>query len=178
MKHYFINLTNGIERLPELQETGDPLHFLRIRSTTLERKDWIFLLMDLDHNFLMHLALGKECVVVDYGTNRKNSKTCYKAVPLIRYLLTRRWYGGKIDAVRYTRSSDKVLDDTKHYEYIYDYLFLHDQNNDKRKLKRKLDYFKNFIGGVGSTVKLSHLCESTVKDGKYPYYAEIVKKYY
>ena len=83
----FINLTNGLEFFDKV----DNPQFLRIRSTTLERKDFLFLLMDLDHNFLMNLALGKECVVYDCGTNKALSKTIYLGIPFIRYALQRRW---------------------------------------------------------------------------------------
>lgn len=172
MKHYFLNLTNGIERLPELQ--GEKVSFVRIRSTTVERKDWHYLLNDLDHNFLLHLALGQECVFVDYGTNRKNSKTCYMAVPLIKYILTRRWLGREEKGYRLGRQSDEKFFDVQYlFGHIYDRLFVFDQNNDKIKLKRKLDYYKRFVNT--DTLRLETLCESTSNDGKYQYYANILK---
>ena len=39
----------------------------------LQTQDKLFL--DLDHNFLIHLALGFDCVVYDRGTRKKYSKT-------------------------------------------------------------------------------------------------------
>ena len=171
MKHYFINLTNGIEYIPEIQD--GTIHFMRIRSTTIERKDYLFLLMDLDHNFLLHLALGKKCVFVDYGTHRKNSKTVYTAIPLILYILNRRWLGKEIDAYRLHKGSDNQINDRKqYYEHIYKELFVYNQTNDKVKLKRKLDYFKKFLNTF--EVHCEHQSSSTNNDGKYDYYREIL----
>ena len=51
-KKNWINLTNGIEDIENL----DNFSFIRIQSTTLERKDYIKLFLDLDHNFLIHLV--------------------------------------------------------------------------------------------------------------------------
>lgn len=170
MKNYFLNLTNGIEYLPKLDE---PHHFTRIRSTTIERKDYLFLLMDLDHNFLLHLAMGKECVFVDYGTNRKNSKTIYTAIPLILYILNRRWLGKEIEPYRYTRGSDKKIYDRKqYYEHIYNELFLWNQTKDKNKMKTKIDYFKKFLNT--NEIKCEVIGNSTHNDGNYSFYRDIL----
>jgi len=67
----FLNLSNGTEAITEIEA---PFSFVRIQSTTLERKDYIKLFLDLDHNFLLHLALGYHCIVHDRGTNRKTLK--------------------------------------------------------------------------------------------------------
>ena len=39
MRRYYINLTNGLEALAEVQASGEPWAFCRLRSTTLERRD-------------------------------------------------------------------------------------------------------------------------------------------
>lgn len=174
-KTLFLNLTNGIEYLPEVED--GVIHFMRIRSTTIERKDWLFLLMDLDHNFLLHLALGKDCVFVDYGTNRLNSKTVYYGIQLVRYVLSRRWFGIAETPYRLHRNSNgKIFDVESHFSHIYDTLFVHDQDADKCKLKKKLDYYKKFLNT--SELKLSTISNSTTYDGNYPHYFEILKNNY
>lgn len=174
MRHYFLNLTNGIEYLPET-DFGQ-VHFVRLRSTTVERKDWLYMLMDLDHNFLLHLALGKECIFVDYGTNRKNSKTVYHAIPMIEYILTRRWFGTKIEEYRLGRNTDKKCYDVKdQYKHAYNELFVFDSTPEKNRLKTKLDYYKRFLDGK---INLTAISESTHNDGNYPYYVNILKTQY
>lgn len=174
MKHYFINLTNGIEKLPELED--GQINFMRIRSTTIERKDYLYLLNDLDHNFLINLVLGNECVFVDYGTNRKNSKTCYFAIPLIKYILTRRWLGVEITPYRLTRSKDdKIYDVEKLFQFIYDDIFTFSQTKEKNKVKTKIDYYKRFINT--ESLNLTYICESTQNDGNYQYYVKLLKEF-
>lgn len=169
----FINLTNGIEALAKYPNAS----FLRIRSTTIERKDWIFLFMDLDHNFLIHLAAGQKCKLVDFGTNRKNSKTCYYAVPLIRYILSKRWFGSEVEAVRYGRNTDESFSDVKaHFEHVYNELFVYNITPEKQKLKKKIDYYKRFLSD--GAISLDFESESTINDGNYPHYAELIKKHF
>lgn len=70
VKH-FINLSNGIEAIGPLIDAGVPLDavsFCRIQSSHCEAQDFYGLLQNLDHNLLMHLALGFECRVYDYGS--------------------------------------------------------------------------------------------------------------
>ena len=92
-ERHYVNLTNGLESLREVVDAGAPWSFLRLQSTTIERQDWVKLfLTDLSDDLLMHLALGWRCVVHDRGTNRPFSKTIYYALPLVKYVLDRRWY--------------------------------------------------------------------------------------
>lgn len=177
-KHYFLNLTNGIEYLDknDILE-NEIIHFMRIRSTTIERKDFLFLLSDLDHNFLLHLALGSEVIFVDYGTNRKNSKTIYTAIPFIEYVLNRRWLGNETKPYRLTRGSDdKVFDQDEYFKHLYDNLFNFDQNKEKNKLKVKIDYFKRFLNT--SRIEIKTISSSTINDGNYSLYSNIIKEKY
>ena len=170
---HFINLTNGIEAIPFLQGQGIDFDFIRIQSTTIERRNWNKLISDLDHNFLLMLALGYECKVYDYGTNRKMSKTIYLGLPLIEYILNRFWYGYTMPAIRYSRTGEQILDMKDQYDFIYNQLFVFDQDKQKGLLRKKLSYYKRFLND--SQVHLDGLSESTDKDGNYAFYIEIVK---
>lgn len=177
--HVFYNLTNGLEGL------SDPLffgckseHFIRIRSTTIERKDWLFLLMDLDHNFLMHLALGKPCLFVDYGTNKLNSKTCYMGIPFISYVLKRLWWDIDEDAPRYKRhNKEEVYDSSWYFRDIYNQLLVYDKTSVKDKLKTKLKYYKRFVSKE-KPLDLQWISYSTDKDNDYDYFVNLVKDKY
>ena len=63
MDKHFINLTNGIEAIPFL----DNYEFVRIPSTYCEAKAWDKLMLSLDSNFLMNLAVGNTCIIYDYS---------------------------------------------------------------------------------------------------------------
>ena len=61
MEKNYINLTNGIEAIREYHLSD--YSFIRIQSTACEQKLWDKLILDLDYDFLMNVALGNECVV-------------------------------------------------------------------------------------------------------------------
>lgn len=169
---HFVNLTNGIEFVEGLIKGGFEVHFVRVQSTTIERKNWQKLIGDLDHNLLMYLALGYECFFYDCGTNRPLSKTCYTGVHLINYILARRWTGKTIDAKRLSRDGKNTFNEEGLYNHIYDGLFTHNQSSESKALKRKIDYYKRFIqGDIGQLVEVS--C-STENDGKYKHYSNLI----
>ena len=81
----YINLTNGVEAIQEysLQDYA----FIRIQSTICEQHLWDRLFLDLDYDFLMNVALGNECRIYDYGTNKPIPRALYQGVALIKYVL-------------------------------------------------------------------------------------------
>ena len=162
----FLNLTNGLEFI----ESVDNPQFIRIRSTTLERKNYLFLLMDLDHNLLMNIALGNICKIYDCGTNRKMSKTIYLGVPFIRYALTRRWLGEDNEAFRYSRDGLKSFNISRYFQQSYNEIFVWNQNSEKGKLKTKLDYYKKFLNT--EALNIEGVSQSTNMDGKNFYWKE------
>jgi len=69
-KHY-LNLSNGVEALDGLLTAGLPseaISFCRIQSSQCESQDYNGLLSNLDHDMMIHLALGHECRVYDFGS--------------------------------------------------------------------------------------------------------------
>lgn len=170
----YINLTNGIEKIPELNNYS----FIRIQSTTIERKDWIKLLQDLDHDFLLHLVLGFNVNVYDYGTNREYSKTIYYGLPLIEYCLNRFWFDIIPEKVEiYCRNGNlRVGNFQEYFNQIYNQLFIYDRNKEKERLITKLKYYKKFINC--NKITLNGFSQSTNNDGNYPYYFNLLKQYY
>ena len=70
VKHY-LNLSNGVEAIHSLLEAGlepDELCFCRIQSSHCEAQDFNGILTNLDNQMLLHLALGYECRVYDFGS--------------------------------------------------------------------------------------------------------------
>lgn len=174
MRKHYINLTNGIEKLEEIVSLNEPYSFLRICSTTIECKNWVKLFTDLDHDFLMHLVLGFECNVYDFGTNRVMSKTCYVGIPLIRYVLTRFYLDKETDEFRIGRNGNVTKENySKYFSQIYEYLFMYDRGKEgKLFLKTKLAYYKKFLNT--DVINLNAISESTSNDGNCDYYRHLL----
>lgn len=177
MEKHFLNLTNGIEAVNFNDFNIKELNFMYVASTTIERKNWIKLFQDLDHNFLFNLSIGNKVIFYDFGTNRKNSKTCYLGINLIRYVLTRFWLGENDDNLCYrnTRSSNDKLSEVSYFNNIYESLFIYDMNRDKVNLKTKLKKYKNkFL--ITKSINLTYISRSTTHDGDYEFYKKTIKE--
>ena len=174
---HFINLTNGLEIINNSSLDIDKLNYMYIASTTLERNDYIKLLTDLDHNFLFNLAIGNEVIFYDFGTNRKNSKTCYLGINFIRYALTRFWLetDNKSLCFRNTRNTNDKIKEEKRFNELYLDLFVNNMDKNKVFLKTKLKKYKNkFL--LTEKINLDFISNSTKHDGDYDYYKNIISK--
>ncbi len=177
MIHY-LNLTNGLGFCPELRaqsKNGENLRVIRIQSTTIERKNWIKLFMDLDHDFLFNLAIGNECTVYDMGTNRPLSKTIRYGIPLIRYILSRFW---ALDyqhlTFRITKDGKSTIYDCeKQFDYIYNSLFTFDSTKEKDAVKKKLGYYKSLARGP---ISLYGVSQATDRDGDRGYFFDLARQ--
>ncbi|KAG2442952.1 hypothetical protein HXX76_003027 [Chlamydomonas incerta] len=90
---HFVNLTNGIEALPMLQQLGLHYSFVRIQSTACEQQNLELLMTELDANLLLHLALGHTCIVYDCGSRRRDGtpRALWYGLEFVRYCLTQLW---------------------------------------------------------------------------------------
>jgi hypothetical protein len=157
---YFVNLTTGIEFLPDLE--GVEIHFLRLQSTACEQGRWNYILNTVDANFLMYLALGAECFVFDmtsrYG-GRRPSRAIWQGLEWIKYSLNRAWFDEEIEC---------PYGQHKHFQNIYDH-------NLYKKTKRRLKYFKNFLHTEAIDVKT--FCHRTVKDSDFNFYRKVLEQW-
>jgi hypothetical protein len=171
VKHY-LNLTNGLEALATLP-AGEPWAFLRLQSTTLEKRDWSGLFLGLDADLLMHLSLGTCCIVHDRGTARPLSKTVYYGLPLVEYVLNRRWHDldpGRVLLVG--PHGGPGPDAWQEFSGIYEGLM--DGRDDKGAARRRIDYFGRYK--QGHAVKLSGASEATDHDGDRAYYRDLAAR--
>jgi len=152
---YFLNLTNGIEALDIFPEHS----FIRIQSTACEQKRWGFLLNELDYNFLLNLALGNRCIVVDYSARKEIPRSIYQGVEWIKYALNVLWFNKEIiplvkgnDCTIYFRQALKTL------------------NN---QTKKKIKYFRKFLHT--QEIFLESFSGRTSKDGDYNYYRDLLR---
>ena len=172
MIKHFVNLTNGIEIIPQLPK--EDINFIRIQSTTLERKNWYKLFVDLDHNLLMYLALGAECKVYDFGTNRPRSKTIYLGLPIIEYCLNKYWLGYEMEEVWIGRNpvNEKQFVDREIYQK---YFMFHDERtlDAKIQITTKYKYYRKYLGDI-NRIKLIGVSSSTCHDSDVSYYKNIL----
>jgi len=154
MAKNFINLTNGIEKIPTLDEYS----FIRIQSTACEQKRWDFILQDLDNNFLMCAALNYECLIFDAGANKSVPRAVYQGIIWIKFVLNKYWLNK--DTIPIVRG---------HNCYGY---FNQAYNQLSNSTKKKLDYFKKFL--CTDSINIHCITWPTRHDGKADFYKEVL----
>jgi len=162
MNKYFINLTNGIEYLKD--HSNLDYSFIRIQSTHCEQKLWNRVIEELDYNFLMSLALGYNCIVIDYGSRTKSksgSRAQWQGIAFIKYILYKRWFKKDVDIYL---GPLKLSD---HFSEVY-------KTKITKANKKKLDYFKKFL--FTDELKIECMGGFTDKDGKNDFYKEVLKE--
>lgn len=164
MQKIYVNLTNGIEALPVL---NGEVHFIRIQSTYCEQKRWSQLILELDYDFLMNIALGHECVIYDFGARKPVPRALYQGVEFIKYALHMRWlrqlYQPQISRSGCKENGHKC---EKYFNQCYQDL--------SDRAKKKLDYFMPFVVGEINIVTKS---DSTIHDGDKNYYCHVLWEY-
>lgn len=161
MRKIFVNLTNGIEYL---EHDVQDVSFIRIQSTLCEQTRWDYLLMDLDYNFLMNLAVGNECVVVDYGSRSGHvPRSVWQGLEFIKYFLNRVWF--KKEYVPFVRKTDV----SNYFKSEYDRI------RRNRRLMARYKYFIKFLHT--DELKLDSICKKTEHDGDSEYYNAILKEW-
>lgn len=152
----FINLTNGIEAIPELN--FDEIHFIRIQSSHCERQKFNQILDNIDYNFLMFLALGYECVVYDFAANSEIPKAVYTGLEWIKYVCNRRWF----DRDETVIVKDKNVSDFYRLQY----------SKIEYKTKRKFDYFIKYL--MTNEIRIKPISSQTKNDNKIDFYQNIL----
>ena len=159
MKKHYINLTNGIEAINEYKLSD--YSFIRIQSTACEQKLWDKIILDLDYDFLMNVAIGNECVVYDYGTNKPIPRAIYQGLQFVIFVLQKLWCG-QADDVYVSRR----VNGTRHK--VNDYF-----ENCFRSLSdqaiKKIKYFRPFFKGK---VDIHFVTKATTHDGNKTYYVQ------
>jgi len=177
---HFINLTNGLEAVEKILNNHDDttvhnIHFCRIQSSHCEANDFQGILWNLDHNLLMHLALGNRCYVYDFGSrsttwpgNKRHEKKIPRAI----------WWG--LEWSRYCLSRIWLCDDIEPpllRGYSTRRLFDHQLANIPKPLAKKIKYYRKFspsrvdLRGVYYNPGTSH-------DGQIDYYRDLAFQYF
>lgn len=152
---FYINLTNGIE---VIQYLPIGYRFIRIQSTLCERKCWDKLLLDLDYDFLMNLALGNRCVIFDYSPKKKQTRAIYQGLEFIKYILTRRWFR------KAPKAFVKGMNVTAYFEQEYEKF--------SKAAKAKIDYFEKFL--QTDELRVEGICARTGHDNDFSFYCSVL----
>ena len=170
IRHY-INLSNGLEALKLLEESGVPasqLRFMRLQSSHCEAQDFNGILQSLDSNLLMHLALGFECRIYDYGS-RGNYWEGPDGQPVLRYVPRAMWWGLEWSRFALTKiwhlegsaaSAPPLL-----RGYNVQSLFDEQLHKIPKPLWKKLKYYRSHLAPGLSEVQLRGYYASTELDG-------------
>jgi hypothetical protein len=156
-KHY-LNLTNGIEFANELNQKNIPFSFLRMQSSHCESHSWDLFLQNIDHDLLMHLALGYTCYIYDCGSRGTNStitRAIHQGIELLKFTLHKEWHNKFYEAKNGQSSHFKTirLDD---------------------KTKKRIKYYRKFIIENEPLFDIIPVCKHTLIDGKYDTYKDII----
>ena len=158
----YINLTNGVEYLNELDLKN--VNFIRINSTYIEQKHYDLLFSRLSDDLLLHLALGYQCQI--YDTSCHGFSLIYRVgIPIIKYFLTKVWLDKEMPLYFSTRSGKHfICNNPEWLNQIWKSL--------KKSTRKKLKYYKMFLNT--EEIKLEEISKYTEKDGNYPYFKLLI----
>lgn len=173
---HFINLKNGVEAIPTLRAVGiDDYAFVRIQSTLCEAGDMEKMMLELDANLLVSLALGYSCVVYDFGSRDKKRgvpRALWYGLEFARFALNRYWFDGDDTAV--TDHCGPVLRGKR-----VDDDFRRKLSSLSKSAKKRVKYYRKFVPPeVRATypgVRLVGAYAVTAKDDDEGFYAETLR---
>ncbi len=171
MQAKFLNLTNGIEKLPEIP-TGEFVGFLRIESTRLEQKQFWRTLYDLDHTFLMNVAMGNECLVYDYSNKKNQPRAIFQGLEWIKFVLNHFWLSKEY------QTNVKGLNTNKYFDCVLRNWNAPDYKKWWTLTMSKLDYYIHHRFVVTKEIRIKGIGQRTTHDGDYHFYEKIVEDYY
>lgn len=170
----YVNLTNGIEFIPELPD----YRFIHIKSTHLERHLLEQIMMHIGDDLLMNLAIGNRCVIHDFGMYFDTSRSIWEGIPWIKYVLNRAWFD-KEDDYFITRWRHRgkyipnkiVLVEEKHPKN-YKLFFRGRYDRMDLRILERINYYKKFISS--DTINLEGVSRKTERDGDIDFYKNIL----
>ncbi|KAL1503986.1 hypothetical protein AB1Y20_010402 [Prymnesium parvum] len=180
VKH-FINLSNGIEALEPLARAGlaaDSVSFVRVQSSHCEARDFDGILSSLDHNLLMHLALGFECRVYDYGS-RGNVWENARGEAELRFVPRALWWG--LEWARYALHTLWRLPPAREPPTLrgvnVQSLFDAQMRKLPKPLGKRLKYYRPYVAADLAELRLRCFYAETDLDGNREAYGAMLRRY-
>ena len=161
----WLNLTNGLELAPYLVTNGVSFDMCRFRSSSFERADWGAAIDSMPDDMLMRLALGQRQVIVDFGANRPCSRAMRQGIPIAVRMLSNAWGLDMDEHMWMFDRNGKVMQCDDEFARCAMRL--------NRQQRRRLEYFSKYLNT--DSINIIIVCSSTVHDGDYDYYTEILQ---
>lgn len=146
----YLNLTNGLEALKFFPEAS----FIRIQSSHVEGKAYEAIMSQLSDDFLMNLALGNNCVIIDGSVHPKGSKAIRNGLEMVLSILNHYWF----DTDYKDEFTNKVLESLR------------------ESTRNKIKYYSKFL--LTKQLNVLPLSFRTNKDGDYEYYKRLCASHF
>ncbi|KAL6748300.1 hypothetical protein V8C86DRAFT_2882099 [Haematococcus lacustris] len=168
---HFVNLTNGVEALPMLQDLGLSFSYVRLQSTACEQQRYEQLMMSLDANLLMALAVGHCTLVYDAGSRIPEwgvPRAVWQGLTFARWALTRLWLGP--EAATVCGALVKGHNTTGIFEMYLD--------NFSGSTKKHLKYFSKWLPETGlRSLRLHGVYRATRHDSDTSFHRSLVRAF-
>ena len=155
----YINLTNGLEGFAKRWVQPEHVRYMRLQSTRCEQKDWYRLIDELSDDLLFNLAVGRKCVIIDFGARKDVPRAIWQGMEFVLYCCHWMWYNREYQFV-YERSK-KCL---PYFRQV-----LHEMPDRTRK---KLRYYKQYCTGK---ILVEYRTAATEHDGNAEFYWSLIE---
>ena len=153
---HFVNLTNGLQAIKDYKL--EDYRFMRLQSTACEQKKWMQIIDNLSEELLLHLAVGNNCIVYDYGADKRVPRSVWQGLEFIKFVLNKKWLGKEYQLEGRMKQAQKYFDIVYHnlparsfskIKYFGRYLNTKDINlsavTSSSRKDNNLEYFKSFL---------------------------------
>lgn len=154
----FLNLTAGLEY--EYFLSLKNCQFERWQSTYLEQKLHEKFLKEISNNFLMKLAIGRKCLILDCTSRKKKNNTSralWQGIPWIEYCLNRIWFNKEI-----------TCSYGMHKTFQEKFISL------SKCTRNRFKYYRKFL--LTSSINICYISKGTDHDSDEEFYKNLIKR--
>lgn len=161
----WINLTNGIEVVPYLNESVS-YGFCRLRSCSFEQANWNDAIADMPDDMLIRLALGRTEYVIDLGANRPCPRALRQGLMIAIRRISVSWDIPVSEHMYLCDRSGRPM-------RVSDDFARQSMRLDKRQ-RGRLEYFRKYLDT--DCLHIVMMCAPTGHDGDYELHSRIAKR--
>lgn len=161
----FVNLTAGLEWLPELRELGlglGELRFCRLPSSLCEQGLYNEFLARVPDEMLLRLALGQRVAVLDTSSRWSFgvSRALWQGLAYLAYVLNALWFGERC-APRHPKGFALPIE-----------VFERALRRMPDPLKRRIEYYRHFL--ATDRIELLGISRRSLHDGDWSWYRAVL----
>lgn len=162
----WVNLTNGIEVVEDLDNYDCVYNFCRFQSTSFEQRDWGAAIDSMSDDMLVNLAVGKPQTIIDFGANKNCPRAMRQGIPIAADILAHAWDIETGDKLRiFSRDGKNIItvgDDTR----------IGILRSMTKRQRSRLNYFKKYVRT--DKIEFNLLCGKTMHDNDYDYHVDML----